>query len=163
MKARKPRKNVAALIEHECITYTDRSSVHVSERGVGATFLNARRKLVRQVRYDGCYKSAQGGRRADYIIGMQAVGDVILELKGSDLDHAVSQVEATLAEWRADPIRFEPIACLVVLGSRVPRITTRSAVFEREFFQGNRTLLWIRESGIEKYNFRKLLGKTNVR
>jgi hypothetical protein len=163
MKARKPRRNVTALVEHECITYSDRTSIHVSENGVGATFRNPRRKLVRAVRYDGCYHTALDARCADYIVGVQAIGDVILELKGSDLDRAVSQVGGTLIEWRTDPMHFEPIACLIVFGSRIPRITTRSAVFEREFFQDNRVLLWIRESGSEKFNFRKLLGKSDAR
>jgi hypothetical protein len=161
MKARKPRKNVAAFVEHECIAYSDRSSLHVNEKGVGATFLNPRRKVIRTVRYDGCYHTARNVRRADYIIGVQTFGDVILELKGSDLDRAVTQVGVTLAEWRTDPIHFEPIACLIVFGSRIPRITTRSAVVEREFFQDNRALLWVREAGAEKFKFRKLLGKTN--
>jgi len=117
---------------------------------------------MREVRYDSCYHTAQEVRCADYIVGMRGVGDVILELKGSDLDHAVSQVQATLAEWRSDPIRFESIACLIVFGSRIPRITTRSVVLEREFFQDNRALLWIRESGAEKFKFRTLLGKSDA-
>jgi len=162
MKVRKPRELPEPPADTECIVYSNRTSVHVSEKGVGATFLNKRRKLVRTVHYDDCYNTVRDIRQADYIIGIQTVGDIILELKGSNLDHAVSQVHETLTRWRTDAIRFEPIACLIVFGSRIPRITTRSAVMEREFFQDNRAFLWIRESGAEKFNLRKLLGKTNA-
>ena len=163
MNVRKPHKLPELPADTECISYSNRTSAHVSEMGVGATFLNKRRIVVRVIRYDDCYNTARDVRQADYIIGMQAVGDVILELKGSNLDRAVSQFEETLGRWRTDPVRFEPIACLIVFGSRIPRITTRTAVLEREFYLSHRAFLWIRESASEKFKIRKLLRKTNDR
>jgi hypothetical protein len=110
-------------------------------------------------------------KQADYIVGMPAVVDVILELKGSDLKHAYSQVESTLDAWKTSEIRFPQIACLIVYGriegkkkraGRVPRMDSIRATLELDFYRTNRALLWIRESGSEKFTFNEFLRKNDV-
>jgi hypothetical protein len=85
---------------------------------------------------------------------------VIVELKGSDLKRAVTQVEDTLEAWEQDPIRFPQIVCLIVYGHTFPRMSSRLGVIEREFLLAHGTFLWVRESGAEKFRFSKLLGKS---
>jgi hypothetical protein len=141
----------------DCIEHSNGTSLHVSGHGVGATFRNPRRKQLRKIRYDNCYNT-RGDRKADYIVGIVDVVDVIIELKGSDLKHAVSQIENTLAAWTVDPIRYPRIVCLIVYGHTFPRMNSRLGVIEREFLLSHGTFLWIRENGSEKFSFRKLLG-----
>jgi hypothetical protein len=159
MTRQKPRNKSESTRAEECVKYSNETSLHISEQGVGATFLNPRRKQLRKIRYDGCYNGTSRSRQADYIIGMAQVVDVIVELKGSDLKRAVTQVEETLEAWEANLIRFPNIVCLIVYGHTFPRMNSRLGVIEREFLLAHKTLLWVRESGSEKFKFNKLLGK----
>src|ERR1035441_5229883 len=114
MPRRKPRSNPETARAAECIEYSNEISLHIDEQGVGATFLNPRRRQLRKIRYDGCYSRTKGRGQADYIVGFRHYVDVIVELKGSDLKRALVQVEDTLEAWRVEPIRFPQIVCLVV-------------------------------------------------
>jgi hypothetical protein len=46
-----------------------------------------------------------------------------------------------------------------VFGHTFPRMNSRLGFVEREFLLRHRTLLWVRESGSEKFKFSKLQGK----
>ena len=159
MARRKPRKAAASELKSECIEFSHKPSLHVSEKGVGATFRNQRRRELRKINYDKCYFKATEGGRADYIVGYNRDIDVILELKGSDLKHALVQVSDTLDRWKDDAIHYDQIVCLIVFGHTFPRMTSKLGVLEREFLDEHSTLLWIRESAAEKFSFRKLAGK----
>jgi hypothetical protein len=159
MTRQKPRSEPEATRTKECIEFSNETSLHISEHGVGATFLNPRHKQLRKIRYDGCYSRTTGRGRADYIIGFNESVDVIVELKGSDLKRAFTQAEETLEVWKQDSIRFPQIVCLIVYGHTFPRMNSRLGVIEREFLLSHETLLWVRESGSEKFRFSKLLGK----
>jgi hypothetical protein len=147
-------------VANDCIEYTNETSLHINEHGVAATFVNLRRKELRKVEYDRCYNRRAGRRQADYIIGFNMAIDVIVELKGSDLKHAVSQIEDTLEAWTIDPIRFPKIVCLIVYGHTFPKMTSRIGVMEREFELDHNTLLQIRPSGEKKFRFSALAGKS---
>jgi hypothetical protein len=162
MARRKPRKPAALPRDTECIKFSTESSLHVSEEGVGATFLNHRRKELRAIEYDGCYCRVANQGRADFIIGYDRAIDVILELKGSDLKHATNQVVDTLERWRTDPIRYRQLVCLIVFGHAIPRMRSNIGVMEREFLNRYRTLLWVRESGSERFSFRQLAGRSDA-
>jgi hypothetical protein len=127
----------------------DRSDLHESEAQTLAE------NQIRRVLLPG-----GPSRRADFIIGSDSSVDVILELKGSDLKHALIQVTGTLTRWKDDPIHYPSIVCLIVFGHTYPRMTSRLGVLEREFLDQHRTLLWIRESVEEKFSFRKLSGRS---
>jgi hypothetical protein len=155
----------------ECIESCDATSVHVEEKGVGATFLNPRQKQIRKVHYDGCYNNTPKALKADYIVGEADAVDVIIELKGSDLKHASAQVASTLEAWRLNPIRFRKIVCLIVFGriegkrkhaGRTPRMNSLKESVEREFLRRHKTLLWVRESGSEQFRFNGFLRKRDV-
>ncbi|MGD0911268.1 MAG: hypothetical protein ABR928_05190 [Terracidiphilus sp.] len=159
MARRKPRRETEPAQENECVEFTNRISLPVNEKGVSATFRNPRRNELRKIKYDKCYFKTIEGGRADYIIGYDREIDVILELKGSDLKHAMIQVSDTLERWRNDLLHYEQIVCLIVFGHTFPRMTSRLGVLELEFLEKHSTLLWIRQSGAEKFSFRNLAGK----
>ena len=159
MARRKPRKPRTLDQKNECIEFSNRSSLPVDENGICATFANPRHKELRQIKYDKCYYRAAEGGRADYIVGYDRAIDIILELKGSDLKHARDQVADTLSRWRNDAIHYRRIVCLIVFGRTIPRMRSNLGVLEREFLDEYRTLLWIRESGQERFNFNRLAGK----
>ncbi|WP_420236494.1 hypothetical protein ACOBR2_12765 [Telmatobacter bradus] len=156
MQTRKSPKH--ATCDTECIACSHQTSLVLEEEGIAATFANPRRKELRVVRYDKCYFKSKG-KQADYIVGSDQTIDVILELKGSDLKHARVQMEETLARWRVDPIHYPSIVCLIVYGHTFPRMRSNIGAIEYDFLTKQKTLLWIRENGKEKFSFRKLAGR----
>ena len=172
MNIPKPPSQTGCEWVDECIESCNATSVYVEERGVGATFLNPRRKQIRKIHYDGCYNKTPNELKADFIIGMPEVLDIIVELKGSDLKHASAQVKSTLEAWKFNPIRFRKIVCLIVFGriegrrkkaGRAPRMNSQKESVEREFLRTNKTLLWVRESGSEQFKFNDFLRKNDAR
>jgi hypothetical protein len=155
----------------DCIESCKSPSVFVEENGVRATFANPRRRPIRKVHYDDCYNKSQGELKADYIVGLPRVLDVIVELKGSDLRHAADQVEATLNRWKADPLRFQRIVCLIVYGrlkgkqrkaGRIPCMNSTIQSLERAFLRTQRTLLLIRESSSSQFALSGFFGKNDA-
>jgi hypothetical protein len=155
----------------ECIEFCDAASVYVEEHGVEATFQNPRRRQIRKIHYDGCNNKTRTDLKADYIVGLSGVVDVIIELKGSDLTHASAQVDRTLEAWKLNPIRFPKIVCLIVFGriegkkkrvGRTPRTNSMRESIERAFLRTNKTLLWVRESGSAQFKFNDFLRKNDA-
>jgi hypothetical protein len=86
----------------ECIEQVRHSRIRVHDAGTGkgAVFLNLGKEKVRKIRMDGCLAPV-GERAADFVVSHPKIVDVIVELKGRDVDHACAQVEATWAFWRS--------------------------------------------------------------
>jgi hypothetical protein len=156
----------------DCVESCSAPSVFIEESGVRATFANPRNKSIRKIHYDGCYCKRQTELKADYIVGLPTVLDVIVELKGSDLRHAVDQVETTLDRWRVDPLRFRRIVCLIVYGrlegqqrkaGRIPCMNSTIQTLERTFLRTQRTLLLIRESSSVQFTFNSFLRNNDAR
>ncbi|MGD0097783.1 MAG: hypothetical protein ABSB60_14930 [Terracidiphilus sp.] len=160
MNRRKPRNQERAAREGECIEFSNQTSLPVEEEGICATFVNPHGRELRKIQYDKCYFRETEGGRADFIIGYDRDIDVILELKGSDLKHALIQVTDTLERWKTDEIRYKQIVCLIVYGHTFPRARSNRGAMERDFLDWHHSLLWIRQNGEERFNFRKLAGRS---
>jgi len=148
----------------ECIEMCVARSVYVEENGVRATFANSQRKQVRKIHYDGCFYTGRG-ERADYIVGLTDVIDVIVELKGTDtnLKDAARQVEKTLDKWEEHQMRARSIAALIIYGrvegrkklpGRAPRTEAVISGLRAEFLKRRRTVLVIHENGRKRFSFR---------
>jgi len=168
MNGQRPPSEPGCTWAEDCIETCTGPSVHLREQGVGATFVNRRRSHIRKIHYDHCYFRGRG-RRADYIVGLPDVVDVIVELEGSDtnLKDAAQQVEATLDAWEQDTKSARKIACLIVYGriegkkklpGRVPRLEAVASGLRADFLNRRRTLLRIHENGKRKFTFRDFLG-----
>lgn len=86
----------------ECIEQVRHSRIRVHDAGTGksAVLLNLGRERVRKIRMDGCLAPV-GEHAADFVVSHPKIADVIVELKGRDVNHACAQVEATWAFWRS--------------------------------------------------------------
>jgi len=155
----------------ECIESCDVDPVYVEENGVRASFANPRSRQICKIKYDGCYNRNARDLKADFIVGLPNIVDVIVELKGSDRKHARDQVESTLEKWRLSPIRFPKIVCLIVYGrlegkerkaGRIPKMNSSNESLELDFLRRNKTLLWVRESSAVHHRFAELLGRNNA-
>jgi hypothetical protein len=163
----KPPSQPGCSWVEECIEECDAPSLFVEDQGVRATFLNPRGRRLRKVHYDGCY-APRGTRKADFIVGLIGVVDVVVELKQSDtnIKGAADQVEETLDAWRQDEKRAPSIAALIVYGriegtkklpGRLPRAkAVISGIVARFVKRG--TLIVIAENGARQYSFTDFMG-----
>lgn len=109
-------------IDGKCIELTQDSRVKVSERGRKATFLNFEHCQYYKIQVDGCV--VENSLAADWVVTKKGVGDIIVELKGKNVEHAVKQVNATAALWTDEKLRLGRLAALIV-GTQWPRANTK--------------------------------------
>jgi len=93
--------------------------------------------MINKVRVDGCY--INNGAKCDYLIELinsNIVKTVFyIELKGSDINHAIEQIESTLQHCRQVHNNIDK-ECYIVL-SRFPSAGTSSQVLKKKFKQRN--------------------------
>lgn len=159
----------------ECIEICTGRTICVNEGGVQAWFRNPNREEVRKIEYDGCFDKSEGTYKADYIIGLKDVCDIVVELKGShtNLGHALEQVIETIEVWRSSRYRYPRIAALIVYGTiwsrdALPRRRPKaiSAIQSvqgdfRDHFKGKIRLL-VHESGEQQFTFGDFLRKNDA-
>jgi hypothetical protein len=96
-----------------CTEELNDSRITVRRDGRRATFDNAERTIIKRIDVD-CWIPSTASVKADYILSKPAVVDVIVELKGKDIAHAVGQITATLVEWRKAPPFSNKIGGLII-------------------------------------------------
>ncbi|WP_146140343.1 hypothetical protein [Alsobacter soli] len=105
-----------------CTSFSDNTRIKVEECGRKAVILNSERKQYIIVRYDGCVIKNQ--KAADYIIRNNNVGNLIVELKGKNVEHAVDQVIAT-ADKIKNANNEEILLGALIVCTQFPRINTK--------------------------------------
>ncbi|WP_306393237.1 hypothetical protein [Telluria beijingensis] len=106
------------------------SKIKIEENGRKAIFLNATKETFHLVQVDGAL--LKNVVASDFVLAKLKVGDLVIELKGMDVDHAVEQVFETASYWRDKNYRQGGIAALIV-SSRVPAFNTKIAKYAARF------------------------------
>lgn len=110
------------------------SKIKVCENGRSAVILNSGRARFFVTKVDGGL--VRNEPAADFVISKVNAGDLVVELKGADVDRACQQIESTILTLRSCVAQRGPMAGLIVC-SRVPAIDTKvqrlKAKFRREF------------------------------
>ena len=120
-----------------CSEIVTHSSVVVSERGKTVAFLNADQKEFCRLRVDGC--AIKVGPRADYVVSKVGSISVVIELKGSDVGHAVDQLFATVAN-EAIAEYLEVRQRLLIVCAEYPSFDTKIAKAQVRARKGGMTL-----------------------
>ncbi|WP_152980522.1 hypothetical protein [Stenotrophomonas ginsengisoli] len=123
------------------------SNVKVEENGRSAAFLNPDRLRFFRIKFDGgIVKNTIG---ADFVVVKDGVGSVVVELKGTDIEHAVDQIDATIGYVKSCKapasngkieISALPVAGLIVC-SRFPRASTTFQKRQKRFVSKHRSPL----------------------
>lgn len=104
----------------ECSTFVRHRKIALSGRRTTTLYLmNPRERRVEQVQVDGC--AITDGARCDWLVFLDddtSREEIYIELKGSDISHAVEQLRATVTRLSADRTGL-PKRCFVVF-SRNP-------------------------------------------
>lgn len=115
----------------ECEEYKSDARLVLQENKSKITFLNPRQNQVLIIRVDGCVIKDNKILRCDYAIVPCDEVEIYVELKGSDISHAVKQIESTIKLLSDNPQKTKKL-CFVV-STRVPKQSTSVQQLQSQF------------------------------
>jgi len=128
----------------QCNTTTNNKIISVSENKRKFTVKNNSNFTINKVEVDGCYKTT--GAKSDYLFEVISQNTVTLvfyvELKGSDINHAIAQLEATIQYCLTEHRNVNKKECYIV-ASKFPSAGTSSQVLKKKFLKNNKIQLFI--------------------
>jgi len=118
----------------KCTSKTKAQKIKFEEKRRRATFLNPEKKEYTRTRFDGCV--VKDAVAADWVLSKKNVGDVILELKGRNVEHAFKQVLSTARYWATHDLSSGRLSALIVC-RQFPNASTKvqraKASFNKSF------------------------------
>ena len=108
--------NDATLFSTDCLEFSDKRKIlKVEENSRKFEGINAKQKPFELYRVDDCLITE--GQRCDYLLlnCSEELVAYLIELKGSDLIHAVRQIDTTLSQFSNELKDFKKINARVVL------------------------------------------------
>ncbi len=129
----------------ECETVVTDPRIVLREKRSRICFLNPRRARVRKIVIDGCV--IQDGLRCDHLLIDAVPVEHFVELKGSNVRHALDQLEATIKQVSADA--EAAVKRAYVLSARCPLASPDVQAHQRRFKSVYNAALIIRRSGFE--------------
>ncbi|MEB3126055.1 MAG: hypothetical protein VKL00_10605 [Synechococcales bacterium] len=115
----------------ECEEYKSDARLVLQENKSKITFLNPNQDQVLIIRVDGCVIKDNKILRCDYAIVPCDEIEIYVELKGSDISHAVEQIESTIKFLSDNPQKIKKL-CFVV-STRVPKQSTSVQQLQSQF------------------------------
>ena len=126
-----------------CNELTQHKNIPVSENKRVFRVINQFKKYVNKVTVDGCYMT--NGAKCDYlfeILEKEQIQNVFyVELKGSDIPHAIEQLEATIYHCKSSHKEYKKES--YVVASKVPKAGVSSQVLKKKFLAKNNIQLFI--------------------
>jgi hypothetical protein len=138
--------------QKQCIEKIRHPKVRLDDPGTArrAILLNPDRAQLRRIRIDHCLAPANSVA-ADYVVSKPNFVDVIVELKGKNVAHAVDQIEATWAFWsRHEEHETEQLIGAWIMCSEYPRASTKVARYRENFRARGSILLISTHNGEER-------------
>jgi|ERR1017187_5560971 hypothetical protein len=139
-----------------CTEESNDSKITVKRDGRRATFDNSVRATIKCVDLDRWIPAAHV--RADYILSKPGVVDVIVELKGKDIQHATDQIVATLAKWKNAPPFSKKIGGLIVF-TRCPMSAAQTGDIKKRLLRKYDLWMEIDKDQKTEYQFETFTGK----
>lgn len=139
----------------ECTEEMSHPRVTVRANGRVATFLNPHRTNIKKIDVDCWLCNVEV--KADFVVSKVGAVDVIVELKGKDIDHAIEQLLATLKKWKAVPPYSPKVGSLIVF-TRSPRRSAELDNVKLRFLKQQAIWLEMGKSGVRDYDFKMFTG-----
>lgn len=139
-----------------CTESLRNSKVTVKRGGRRATFDNGKHAAIQCVDLD-CWLPANEAR-ADYVLAKPGVADVIVELKGKDIDHAARQIVATLGAWKQAPPFSEKVGGLIVF-TRSPKAAAEIGELKKRMLKQHGLWMEIDKDQKTEYRFETFTGR----
>ncbi len=141
----------------DCTEELNNSKITVKRDGRRATFDNSDRAPIKRVDLD-CWIRSTDTAKADYIVAKPGVVDVIVELKGKDIPHAVEQITVTLGLWKKASPFSGKIGGLIVC-TRCPMRSAQIGDLKKRLLQRHNLWLVIDKDQKTEYVFETFTGK----
>lgn len=93
----------------------------LSENKSKITFLNLNQRDIERVQVDGCV--LKEGIKCDYMLIEDTEMEHYIELKGSDIDHAIAQLITTIT--KLSKCSKSHVKCAYIISTRCPLTTTK--------------------------------------
>jgi hypothetical protein len=134
------------------------SKITVKRDGRRATFDNADRATIKQIDLD-CWIPSAVTVKADYIVSKPGVVDVIVELKGKEVAHAIEQIVTTLIRWKEAPPFSNKIGGLIVF-TRCPMRAAELGDIKKRLLVKHGLWMEIDKDQKTEYRFETFTGKS---
>lgn len=141
----------------DCTEDLNDPKITVKRDGRRATFGNSARSLVKCVDLD-CWIPSTDTPKADYILAKPGVVDVIIELKGKDIAHAVEQIVATHGKWKTSLPFSRRIGGLIVF-TRCPMRAAEIGDMKKRLLRQYGLWMEIDKDQKTEYRFEIFTGK----
>lgn len=133
-----------------CNECNNNKNIVIEENRRKLIVLNNANFKINKVRVDGCYITNK--LKCDYLLELIDNKDNVhivfyVELKGSDINHAIKQVESTMRYCRAEHNNLKK-ECYIIL-SRFPSAGTSAQILKKKFKKNNKVQLYI-DSKVKK-------------
>ena len=128
-----------------CETVGTERRIVLREKRSAIVFLNPRRARIRKIVIDGCV--IKDGPRCDHLLIDAVPVEHFVELKGSNVRHALDQLEATIKQVSTDAETAAKRA--YVISTRCPLASPAVQAHQRRFKRTYNAALIIRASGFE--------------
>jgi hypothetical protein len=108
-------KKCDEIFDEACLAFFDnRKIINVEENGRKFVGINAKQKLFALYHVDGCILIE--GQKCDFLLlNADEWIAYFIELKGSDLTHAIRQINTTITQLMNDLVNFKTMNARIVL------------------------------------------------
>ncbi len=113
----------------ECEETLRNPRIPLKEKKRKITFINNSKSAIRKIRIDNCVITE--GLRCDWLVIDESMIEYFVELKGSDVKHAVKQLTTSIEKVSQDKRRQKKY-CFIV-SSRIPKTGTDILKWKKEF------------------------------
>lgn len=138
-------------LEERCLQFNDRRKQFVVKEGNSSIqFQNITQKTVSLYRVDGCL--IEEGRKCDFMMLVDEMAIChLIELKGSNIETAVEQIEATMTHFSKQLKEFQVIKAWII-ASRVRTPALRSMKIQKlkKRLKQHKGDLYIKTSGVRE-------------
>lgn len=104
-----------------CSSIVNKKQIVLSENKSRITFINKGQKDIEQVKVDGC--AVKNGLKCDYMLIEDTEMEHFIELKGSDIDHAILQLIDTFK--KLSKCAKSHNKCAYIISTRCPLTSTK--------------------------------------
>jgi hypothetical protein len=140
-----------------CTEESNDSRISVKRDGRRATFVNSERASIKRVDVD-CWIPSSATAKADFIVSSPGIVDVIVELKGKDIAHAIEQIVVTFAKWKDAPPFSTKIGGLIVF-TRCPMRAAEIGDTKKRLLRQHGLWMEIDKDQKTEYRFETFTGK----
>jgi len=118
--------------DDRCVCQTNDSNISFRENGRSIVFRNPRRDEYYKVRIDGCVIT-EGERCDDFLYGKEDPYDRYVELKGSDIPHAINQLRSSIIWVKRHCNVGKAIKAYIISKNVAPGYNTKLQAAKKEF------------------------------